>query len=284
MAPPLSSLYGVSFFLALLVTLSVAASLRLLAILPNARPKTAQLRTRPTSARVLVVLGSGGHTHEMFALLRDLDTRKYAHRTYVVSSGDAFSAQRAVAFEKDLEERAVRGCAQKDTRTAQDEPSVPWTTLHSEKKVIGEEGRPKCVGPEHYTIATIPRARNVHQPLYTTPFTALQTLFAAFPPLLSSPSTSNSNNSTSSLPALVITNGPATAVMLILAALVLRFFNIRGAESRGLCRTVYVESFARVKTLSLSGKLLVRVVDRFLVQWEALEGYGGRAEYWGILV
>ena len=45
-----------------------------------------------------------------------------------------------------------------------------------------------------------------------------------------------------------------------------------------------VRSFARVKTLSLSGKLLLRVVDRFLVQWEELEGAGGRAEYWGILV
>ncbi|KZM19265.1 N-acetylglucosaminyldiphosphodolichol N-acetylglucosaminyltransferase [Ascochyta rabiei] len=282
MAPPLSSLYGVSFFLALLVTLLVAASLRLLAILPNARPKTAQLRTRPTSARILVVLGSGGHTHEMFALLRDLDTRKYTHRTYVVSSGDAFSAQRAVAFEKGLEERAARGRAQEGAKTAQDETSVPWTRWRDETETTGRNGRPHCVGPEHYAIATIPRARRIHQPLYTTPFTAAQTLLAAFPPLLSTPTAVEEN--TASLPALVITNGPATAVVLVLAAFTLRFFNIRGAESRGLCRTVYVESFARVKTLSLSGKLLVRVVDRFLVQWEALEGYGGRAEYGGILV
>jgi len=25
-------------------------------------------------------------------------------------------------------------------------------------------------------------------------------------------------------------------------------------------------------------------VDRFMVQWEALEGAGGRAEFWGVLV
>lgn len=246
MAPPPTSLYTLSFLLALLATLSVAASLRLLAILPNARPRSLRLHPRRTSARLVVVLGSGGHTHEMFALLRNLDARKYTHRTYVVSSGDAFSAQRAAAFETALEDKT-------QTRT--------------------EDAAP-CVGARHYTIATIPRARRVHQPLYSTPFSALRTLLAALRLLLSD-----------SKPAdLIVTNGPATAVILTLAAFVLRFFDVRGAQSRGLCRTVYVESFARVKTLSLSGRLLVRVVDRFLVQWEELAGYGGRAEFVGILV
>ncbi|KAF2625624.1 glycosyltransferase family 1 protein [Macroventuria anomochaeta] len=275
MAPPPSSLYTLSFALALLVTLFVAASLRLLAILPNARPSKAQLRGRPTTARVLVVLGSGGHTHEMFALLRDLDSRKYTHRTYVVSSGDAFSAQRAGAFEKALEERTARAQAGEEGSVAA-EGGAPQIARNGRKETKRREERWHCVGPECYTIATIPRARRIHQPLYTTPFSALQTLLAAFHPLL--------GTSESDLPTLIITNGPATAVILILAAFILRFFNVRGAESRGLCRTVYVESFARVRTLSLSGKLLVRVVDRFLVQWEGLEGYAGRAEYCGILV
>lgn len=286
MAPPPSSLYTLSFFLALLVTLLVAVSLRVLAILPNARPRKAQLRTRPTIARILVVLGSGGHTHEMFALLRDLDTRKYTHRTYVVSSGDAFSAQRAVVFEKGLEDRATaaQGGPEKEEGGIAAGKRAPHIARTGTTEIQGQDG-PKGVGPEHYTIATIPRARRVHQPLYTTPFTALRTLLAAFTPILSAPSTATKSSSDhSDLPSLIITNGPATAVILILAALMLRFFNIRGAESRGLCRTVYVESFARVKTLSLSGKLLVRVVDRFLVQWEELEGYGGRAEFCGILV
>ncbi|KAJ4378362.1 UDP-N-acetylglucosamine transferase subunit [Didymella sp. IMI 355093] len=294
MAPPPTSLYTLSFALALLVTLLVAATLRLLAILPNARPRKPQLRTRPTSARVLIVLGSGGHTHEMLALLRGLDTRKYTHRTYVVSSGDAFSAQRAVAFEKELEDKA--GSAQQDRTQEGSEKEAPQIALDgkahtADGKAHTADGkahtadrqeRPCCVGPECYTIATIPRARRVHQPLYTTPFSALQTLLAAFTPLLST--LKDTTTLGTDLPNLIVTNGPATAVILILAALVLRFFNVRGAESRGLCRTVYVESFARVKTLSLSGKLLVRVVDRFLVQWEELEGYGGRAEYGGILV
>lgn len=289
MAPPLTSLYTLSFTLALLATLFVGASLRLLAILPNARSQKPQLRARLNTARVLVVLGSGGHTHEMLALLRNLDTRKYTHRTYVVSSGDAFSAQRAVAFEKGLEDEAAAVAQQAGARQAAGAPPVaektaPQIALHGRARAntAGREERVHCVGPEHYTVATIPRARRIHQPLYTTPFSALKTLLAAFGPLLSTPKSGAVSGA--DLPDLIVTNGPATAVILILAAFVLRFFDIRGAESKGRCRTVYVESFARVKTLSLSGKLLVRVVDRFLVQWKELEGYGGRAEYGGILV
>ncbi|KAF2127121.1 glycosyltransferase family 1 protein [Dothidotthia symphoricarpi CBS 119687] len=237
MPPPPSALLTLPTLLALLTTLLLATTLRLLAILPRPR-NPPHRRTPPPATRVIIVLGSGGHTHEMLCLLRALNTQKYTHRTYVVSSGDAFSAQRAVAFERALEERGD-----------------------------------KCTGPAHYTIHTLPRARRVHQSLFTTPFSALRTLGGAFTPLLDG-----------ELPGLIITNGPATGVIVVLAVLVLKFFNVRGAQSGGMCRTVYVESFARVRGLSLSGRLLVRVVDRFLVQWEGLEGGGGRAEFWGVLV
>ncbi|KAF2997310.1 UDP-N-acetylglucosamine transferase subunit [Curvularia kusanoi] len=283
MPPALTSLYTLSFLLALLTTLFVVCSLRLLAILPNARlrPRQPRLRARPACARVLVVLGSGGHTHEMFALLRGLDARKYVSRTYVVSSGDAFSAGRAVAFETGLEARwnggdgDGRGQGRGQGQESGMEGVGAASFLAARKTGVDAdaESRLRCVGPGAYDIATIPRARRIHQPLYTTPFSALVSLAMAFKPLLAPDP-----------PALIVTNGPATAVIVVLAAFILRFFDVRGVESKGLCRTVYVESFARVKTLSLSGKLLVHVVDRFLVQWEELKGYGGRAEYCGILV
>jgi beta-1,4-N-acetylglucosaminyltransferase len=215
----------------------------------------------------------------MFALLRDLDTQKYTHRTYVVSSGDAFSAQRAAAFERELEERATSKRSEEQEKGVGKPGPMPRIAPTGQTEVKQRQEAKHHVGPRHYTIATIPRARRVHQPLYTTPFSALQTLLSAFSLFLST-----SGPDHLALPNLVVTNGPATAVIVVLAAFILRFFNIRGAESESLCRTVYVESFARVKTLSLSGKLLVRVVDRFLVQWEELEGYAGRAEYCGILV
>lgn len=236
---------------------------------------------------MLIVLGSGGHTHEMFYLLRDLDTRKYTHRTYIVSSGDAFSAQRAVEFEKSMEDREkTNGGLGLGEGNA-----IPVPVLKVNGNVIKDE-RPACLGPEHYNVAVVPRARKIHQSIFTTPFSALYTLYAAFSPLLGAPPllpnalpTNAYERAAGDLPDLIITNGPATAVIVILASLVLRFFDVQGANSRGKCKTIYAESFARVKGLSLSGKLLSRVVDRFLVQWEELEGKGGgRAEYWGMLV
>jgi beta-1,4-N-acetylglucosaminyltransferase len=284
MAPAPAQLYTYSFLLALLATLLVAASLRLLAILPSTRTHPPQQRPRTAPARLLVVLGSGGHTHEMLALLRELDALKYARRTWVVSSGDNFSASRAVAYERGLEERfkkeqegrgkeeaRARGRARAPSLTSVAEKRAFDAHAHAHADLNGNKGA--CVGPEAYTLATIPRARRIHQPLYTVPLSALRTLLAALAPLLAP-----------TPPALILTNGPATGVLVVLAAFILRFFDVRGVESKGLCRCVYVESFARVKTLSLSGRLLVRVVDRFVVQWEELEGYGGRAEYAGILV
>ncbi|OAG07688.1 Alg14-domain-containing protein [Paraphaeosphaeria sporulosa] len=257
--PPPSALYTPTFFLALLTTLLLCATLRALSILPShsAKPRP---RAPGTRTRVVIVLGSGGHTQEMLYLLRDLDPGRYTHRTWVVSSGDAFSAGRAVAFESEIEHRVGKGMGRQN------------------------------VGPGSYDVQIVPRARKIHQSLLTTPASSLRCLWACFGPLLSSSSSSSSASTNSTpaaadLPELIITNGPATACILVLAALLLKFFDVRGAQSRGKCRTVYAESFARVKTLSLSGKLLVRVVDRFLVQWEELEGAGGgRAEFVGVLV
>ncbi|KAF2018182.1 glycosyltransferase family 1 protein [Aaosphaeria arxii CBS 175.79] len=278
MAPQLTSLYTTSFLIALFVTLLVAACLRAINILPGRTCHSAKApRKAAPATRILIVLGSGGHTHEMFHLLRDLDTSRYTQRTYIVSGGDAFSAQRAVEFEQTLEDRAS------ETRNKA-------TTVRRR----GTE-RPLCVGAEHFNIATIPRARKIHQSLLTTPFTSLVTLVSAFSPLFRSdrlhpnlPPTTPYEIAAQDLPDLIITNGPATGVIVVLAALIAKFFNLKGCSSRSKCRTIYVESFARVKTLSLSAKLLAGVVDRFLVQWEELEGeggyVGGHAEYWGILV
>ena len=279
MAPAPTHLYTTSFLLALLATLLVAGTLRLLAILPATRTRPPQQRPRAAPARLLVVLGSGGHTHEMLALLRDLAAREYAHRTWGVGSGDGFSAGRAVGFERGLEEKWRSG-KMGEGEGRQGRARAPSLTSVAEQRAFDADARADldgskgaCVGPGAYTLATVPRARNIHQPLCTVPLSALRCLYAAFAPLLAP-----------SPPALILTNGPATGVLVVLAAFVLRFFDIRGVESKGLCRCVYVESFARVKTLSLSGRLLVRVVDRFLVQWEELEGEGGRAEFVGVLV
>lgn len=47
---------------------------------------------------------------------------------------------------------------------------------------------------------------------------------------------------------------------------------------------IYVESLARVNQLSLSGRLLRPISDRFIVQWKQLADRYPGVEYYGILV
>ncbi|KAI9715958.1 MAG: hypothetical protein M1812_005592 [Candelaria pacifica] len=226
--------------IAAFLLLATSTFLRLLYILPSIHPTRPIPRKRGTPTRLLIVLGSGGHTAEMLSLLRKLDISLYTHRSYVISEGDDFSARRAIEFEA----------------------------------VLGS-------GEDTFDISTVPRARKIHQPLWTTPISALRCLLGCFL-VLGYASRGDGVVAPLQYPDLVVTNGPATAVCVVLACLALRFVGLRGTKGR--MRTVYVESWARVKGLSISGNILVRLVDRFLVQWEGLQDVGGRGEFLGVLV
>ena len=94
----------------------------------------------------MAVLGSGGHTAEMIALLRTLDPTKYGPMLYVIATTDTTSLQRIEMFER---ERAV--------------PSGGVTGP-----------------PTPYRILRIPRSREVGQSYVTSAFTTLYaSLFAA---------------------------------------------------------------------------------------------------------
>ena len=194
----------------------------------------------------------------MLSMLRKLDTNKYNPRTYVVSSGDDFSSSKAIEFENSLKTHQGPDAGRENANG------------QSEKKRASEE----------FEIITVPRARNIHQPLYTTPFSSLRCLIACIMLLIRQNKAISTSPITTS-PDLILTNGPGTGVIIILASLVVRFF---GLQKKGEMRSIYVESWARVKTLSLSGKILYNfgLTDRFLVQWESLARR--RAEYRGPLV
>jgi beta-1,4-N-acetylglucosaminyltransferase len=198
----------------------------------------------------------------MTSLLRDLDPRRYTHRTYIVSSGDNFSSEKALEIEKTIQSKRQKSPGPTQTGRI-DMDMGTWD------------------------IKVVPRARKIHQPLYTTPFSSLWCLIGCLRALYSTSSPSKA--APFDYPDVIITNGPATAVMVILAASVLKFL---GVAPLWKMKTIYVESWARVKTLSLSGKVLLRLgaCDRFLVQWEvlakAINGNGARkkVEWAGFLV
>lgn len=252
-----------------LLVITVLTIYRLFIILNPARSKPLRHgRRNPNEpTHLLIVLGSGGHTAEMFAMLdravnepdpnRRMDWRDFAHRTWVVGSGDSISAARA----KEFEEMAV-GLTSQETLM--------------KGKVKGATD----IGPGTYDVVTVPRARDIHQPLWSTPFSSLKCLLSCWTLL-----TKYTDRRVRDYPDLILCNGPATATIMVFTSVLLRLFNVESASSRNKMRTVYVESWARVKKLSLSGTLLSKVVDRFLVQWPQLErAYGDRVEYAGVLV
>lgn len=105
----------------------------------------------------------------------------------------------------------------------------------------------------------ISRSRSVGQSWFTTIFTfAISTLQSIILIIRTRPH-------------LVIANGPGTCVPICLASKLLPGKRI----------VIFVESICRVKTLSLSGKILYPIVDKVVVQWPKLTKLYPKAEYLG---
>ncbi|PFH51527.1 glycosyltransferase family 1 protein [Amanita thiersii Skay4041] len=122
----------------------------------------------------------------------------------------------------------------------------------------------------------VPRARRVHQSLLTTPATALSSIIASVYYVTIQPALSKGSK-TSVFSDVLLLNGPGTCFILCLAVYLNKFLGLPAPK------IIYVESFARVQSLSLSGKLLRPLVDRFIVQWPHLLSRG-RGECHGWLV
>lgn len=83
-----------------------AAAIRLIAVLPSVRtPMNTKLLSEVPLAlngsNVMILLGSGGHTGEMMRILGKVDVSKFS-RTWVVSSNDTSSLEKAKAYEESM--------------------------------------------------------------------------------------------------------------------------------------------------------------------------------------
>ncbi|CAH0045428.1 unnamed protein product [Clonostachys solani] len=180
----------------------------------------------------LFVLGSGGHTKEMLMMMDDGFCHfENFHRRYLISSGDTMSLDHLTDFENDV------------------------------KLLCEKEGQ----SPGTYDTKVVARARRVHQSLLTTPFSALVSLYGIFQVLLSPPA--NNVGKTLRFPRLIFSNGPATGFFVGLAVHVLKILYIIPEDK---CLFVYIESWARITSLSLTGKLFhfTGIADAFAVQHE----------------
>ncbi|KAI8052017.1 UDP-N-acetylglucosamine transferase subunit ALG14 [Syncephalis plumigaleata] len=216
-------LTGISFLLIVLV-------IRLWQIIPSLHGQTSKpLQLERDICRVTILLGSGGHTAEMLALLNALTLEQYTPRNYLITEGDTLSKHRVMRWESSSREKSSNN-------------------------------------DKTYTVCQLPRARRVGQSFLTTPWSVIVSTVAAFRIIWQQS------------PDLFLCNGPGSCVSVYAVILIYRLLGLMST------RVIYVESFARTQSLSLTGRILYPVVDCFVVQWPALREKYPRAIYSGILI
>ncbi|XP_064625628.1 UDP-N-acetylglucosamine transferase subunit ALG14 homolog [Lineus longissimus] len=144
---------------------------------------------------------------------------------------------------------------------------VANTDKMSEDKIWSAESERKSgESKSKFSIIKIPRSREVKQSYITSIATTLYSCLYSFPIVFKS------------MPDLILVNGPGTCIPLCAAGLILTVLGVKKVH------IIYVESFCRVETLSLSGLLLYHVADEMLVQWSGLQKKYPKTRYIGRLV
>lgn len=224
---------------------------------------------------VAMFLGSGGHTAEMLQLLQALPPQRYTPRTYITAGGDKFSITKAIEAEERIQAQMER-----------------------------EKGMPPNNGSgssQAFDFVTLPRAREVHQAWLSTPVSFVMAFFACTYHIVLLPlglvPASRSRSQSGLFADLILMNGPGTCVPIVASVYILRVSRttriprhcsayadlfdghpqIFGLRSP---RLIYVESFARVRSLSLTAMLVRHFVDKFVVQWNEAVRFGAQFRGW----
>ncbi|TKR94033.1 hypothetical protein L596_008379 [Steinernema carpocapsae] len=139
------------------------------------------------------------------------------------------------------------------------------TDRMSERKVLAYER--KADGGSFEVLKT-PRSREVGQSYATAVFSTLNGFFAAFRIVWTS------------RPDVIFSNGPGTALPICVVGFLLDLLRLRDI------RIHFIESYCRVRSLSLTGLLLyhLRITDSFVVQWEDVHVKYPRSEFIGRLL
>ncbi|CEH17314.1 Predicted glycosyltransferase [Ceraceosorus bombacis] len=254
-------------FICLISSLALARFVYILPSRVRARgPPTSDRRPNHRRCSVAIFLGSGGHTAEMLKLVSALSPARYGPRVYLISGTDAFSRSKVQSFEASM--------------------SAARSAAAAASGAEGDDGE-----ASDYAVKVLPRARAVKQSFLTSPITTIISFAACFQlivlPVIKARlgmATSAGAQGDAPLSAdtaamfkthafdVVLMNGPGTCVPLVAAVYVLRFVGMPSPK------LLYVESFARVKSLSLTARILRPFVDRFVVQWPEAAGKAGHSD------
>jgi beta-1,4-N-acetylglucosaminyltransferase len=194
-------------------------------------PPTTKTTKKKPPLRTLVILGSGGHTTELLTMTRKLPSGYYDPIFYCKASTDTTSLDRLRTFVAAPAAAGGRGKGRMDNKR-QDASNT-----NSEVPVVYD----------------VPRSREVGQSYLSSVLTTVRA-FGASLALVSRLA-----------PDVILCNGPGTCIPICLAAFLFRLFGLRHSN------IVFVESFCRVQSLSLTGKILYyTIADVFLVHWTQL--------------
>lgn len=212
----------------------------------NRKRRKGGLVLNPPPIQTLVVLGSGGHTTEMIHLLTSIQHHEYfAPLNYVVAETDVTSIRRLEAFATAVSNKDNNFEGKGEVARTYDEPIVRL--------------------PPQGMVYKIPRAREVGQSYLSSIFTTFYSLLYTAKLVLFT-----------TRPDLLIINGPGTCLPIAIWTFVARLLGISYGN------IVFIESFCRVKSLSLTGKVLwkIGIVDLFLVHWpELLKNVSGKKRW-----
>lgn len=244
---------------------------------------------------ILIVMGSGGHTAEMCNLLKQckdwLNDWK-VFRRYVVANSDGFSIAKIRELEVGLGEKGPSNDNNRNDKLRRRNVQ--------KKNGLERKSDPKdTLRSNNYVVEYIPRSREVHSKLLTAVVNTLWAIVVSLKIII--------NKYT--IPNIVICNGPGTCISICFWIFIIQLFwpfvfIIRvflsvachpiKTYNYGFLKTlkklwskpkiIFVESLTRVNELSLTGKLLYFVADRFIVQWKTLYEEFKLTEYHGILV
>lgn len=203
------------------------------------------------STYFMYVLGSGGHTGELCEMIRQqFRPNPRSHRRYIITSGDSHSVNAVERLEG-----LIGKAFPKDASGVSQGGS--WDIVH------------------------VVRARRVHQPLYTAWYSALQSAVSIVQSLVEAPATKTAGQKSGqpvvpfTYPNLIVTNGPGTGFIVCFVAFVLKMMYIIPTDR---CSILFIETWAHVSTLSLTGKLFhySRIADLFVVQHAPLAAKTGQ--------
>jgi beta-1,4-N-acetylglucosaminyltransferase len=118
---------------------------------------------------------------------------------------------------------------------------------------------------DKFQFYKIYRSRNVGQSFFSSIFTTIYAMIHSVGIILRT------------RPSLIVTNGPGVSLPLVYIGYILHKLKI-------LCefKVLFIESYCRTKSVSLAGKLIQPVADRFIVLWKAIANK--KREYLGKII